>query len=183
VAAARRDGATSRGPNAEKKTGEARTFEARWPGPILNGWTPGRAHVVTVNDYLAKRDAQWIGAVFHRLGMSVGLRSSTKGAFVSTRTFPADRRAPAQTCARSPRGEAYAGRRHVRHEQRARLRLPPRQPGRRPRQRVQRGHFFRDRGRGRQHPHRRGAHPADHLRAGRGVGRQVRPVRAARARG
>jgi preprotein translocase subunit SecA len=60
-----------RGAIAEMKTGEGKTFV----GPLaayLNGLTGRGVHVVTVNDYLAKRDAQWIGAVFHRLGMSVG---------------------------------------------------------------------------------------------------------------
>ena len=52
-------------------------------------------------------------------------------------------------------------------------------------QRVQRGRYLRDRRRGRQHPHRRGAHAAHHQRPGRGVGRPVLPVRApgAAARG
>ena len=47
-------------------------------------------------------------------------------------------------------------------------------------QRVQRGPLLRDRRRGRQHPDRRGAHAADHLGPGGGIGRQVRPVRAPR---
>ena len=60
-----------RGQIAEMKTGEGKTFV----GPLaayLNGLTGRGVHVVTPNDYLAKRDAQWIGAIFHRLGMSVG---------------------------------------------------------------------------------------------------------------
>ena len=51
------------------KTGEGKTFVAPLAA-YLNGLTGRGVHVVTVNDYLAKRDAQWIGAVFHRLGMS-----------------------------------------------------------------------------------------------------------------
>jgi preprotein translocase subunit SecA len=60
-----------RGAIAEQRTGEGKTFV----GPLaayLNALVGRGVHVVTVNDYLAKRDAQWIGAVFHRLGMSVG---------------------------------------------------------------------------------------------------------------
>ena len=60
-----------RGAIAEMKTGEGKTFVAPLAA-YLNGLTGRGVHVVTVNDYLAKRDAQWIGAVFHRLGMTVG---------------------------------------------------------------------------------------------------------------
>jgi preprotein translocase subunit SecA len=60
-----------RGAIAEMKTGEGKNFVAPLAA-YLNGLTGRGVHVVTVNDYLAKRDAQWIGAVFHRLGMSVG---------------------------------------------------------------------------------------------------------------
>ncbi|HLE88808.1 MAG TPA: preprotein translocase subunit SecA [Candidatus Limnocylindria bacterium] len=56
---------------AEMKTGEGKTFVAPLAA-YLNGLTGRGVHVVTVNDYLAKRDAQWIGQVFWRLGMSVG---------------------------------------------------------------------------------------------------------------
>jgi preprotein translocase subunit SecA len=60
-----------RGSIAEMKTGEGKTFVAPLAA-YLNGLTGRGVHVVTPNDYLAKRDAQWIGAIFHRLGMSVG---------------------------------------------------------------------------------------------------------------
>jgi len=60
-----------RGAIAEMKTGEGKTFVAPLAA-YLNGLTGRGVHVVTVNDYLAKRDAQWIGEVFHGLGMSVG---------------------------------------------------------------------------------------------------------------
>ncbi len=60
-----------RGAIAEMKTGEGKTFVAPLAA-YLNGLTGRGVHVVTVNDYLAKRDAQWIGEVFHLLGMSVG---------------------------------------------------------------------------------------------------------------
>ncbi|MGI8871422.1 MAG: preprotein translocase subunit SecA [Candidatus Limnocylindria bacterium] len=60
-----------RGQIAEMKTGEGKTFVAPLAA-YLNALTGRGVHVVTVNDYLAKRDAQWIGQVFHRLGMQVG---------------------------------------------------------------------------------------------------------------
>ena len=50
-----------RGAIAEMKTGEGKTFVAPLAA-YLNGLTGRGVHVVTVNDYLAKRDAQWIGA-------------------------------------------------------------------------------------------------------------------------
>jgi preprotein translocase subunit SecA len=56
---------------AEMKTGEGKTFVATMP-LFLNA-LPGRGvHLVTVNDYLAKRDAEWNRGVFERLGMTVG---------------------------------------------------------------------------------------------------------------
>jgi len=76
-----------RGQIAEMKTGEGKTLV----GPLaayLNGLVGRGVHVVTVNDYLAKRDAQWIGAVFHRLGMSVG-SIQHEGAFVFDPDYPA----------------------------------------------------------------------------------------------
>jgi preprotein translocase subunit SecA len=55
---------------AEMKTGEGKTLVATLP-LYLNALTGKGCHLVTVNDYLAKRDAHWMGAVFQRLGMSV----------------------------------------------------------------------------------------------------------------
>jgi preprotein translocase subunit SecA len=56
---------------AEMKTGEGKTFVAPLAA-YLNSLTGRGVHVVTVNDYLAKRDAQLIGQIFNRLGVSVG---------------------------------------------------------------------------------------------------------------
>jgi len=56
---------------AEMKTGEGKTLVATLP-LYLNGITGRGAHLVTVNDYLSKRDARWNGPVFHLLGLSVG---------------------------------------------------------------------------------------------------------------
>jgi preprotein translocase subunit SecA len=56
---------------AEMKTGEGKTFVASAP-LYLNALPGGGVHLVTVNDYLAKRDAEWNRGVFERLGMTVG---------------------------------------------------------------------------------------------------------------
>ena len=57
---------------AEMKTGEGKTLVATMPA-YLNALTGRGVHVVTVNDYLARRDADWMGLVYHALGMSVGV--------------------------------------------------------------------------------------------------------------
>ncbi|HYU20266.1 MAG TPA: preprotein translocase subunit SecA [Chloroflexota bacterium] len=57
---------------AEMRTGEGKTLVATLP-VYLNALSGKGVHVVTVNDYLAKRDAQWMGPVYHALGMSVGV--------------------------------------------------------------------------------------------------------------
>lgn len=55
---------------AEQKTGEGKTLSAI-PALYLNALTGRGAHLVTVNDYLARRDAGWMGPIYHMLGMSV----------------------------------------------------------------------------------------------------------------
>jgi len=57
---------------AEMKTGEGKTLVATLP-VYLNALTGRGVHVVTVNDYLARRDAEWMGEVYRFLGMSVGI--------------------------------------------------------------------------------------------------------------
>ena len=57
---------------AEMKTGEGKTLVAVLPC-YLNALTGNGVHVVTVNDYLAKRDSQWMGKVHRYMGLSVGL--------------------------------------------------------------------------------------------------------------
>ena len=57
---------------AEMKTGEGKTLVATLP-VYLNALTGEGVHVVTVNDYLAKRDSEWMGKVYRFLGLSVGL--------------------------------------------------------------------------------------------------------------
>ena len=57
---------------AEMATGEGKTLVATLPA-YLNALTGKGVHIVTVNDYLAKRDAQWMGPLCHALGLSVGV--------------------------------------------------------------------------------------------------------------
>ncbi len=57
---------------AEMRTGEGKTLVATLP-TYLNALTGRGVHVVTVNDYLARRDARWMGAIYQMLGMSVGV--------------------------------------------------------------------------------------------------------------
>jgi preprotein translocase subunit SecA len=61
-----------RGRIAEMKTGEGKTLVATLP-VYLNALEGKGAHLVTVNDYLAKRDAQWMSVLYHALGLSVGV--------------------------------------------------------------------------------------------------------------
>jgi preprotein translocase subunit SecA len=57
---------------AEMKTGEGKTLMATLPA-YLNALTGQGVHIVTVNDYLAKRDAEWMGKIYGFLGLSVGV--------------------------------------------------------------------------------------------------------------
>ncbi len=144
---------------AEMKTGEGKTLVATLP-VYLNALAGKGVHVVTVNDYLARRDAEWMGRIYGFLGLTVGV--------IVHGLDDGQRRA------------AYAARHHLRHQQRVRLRLPARQH-----EVPAGGHGparlrLRDRRRGRQHPDRRGAHAADHLRPRR---RLLRPVPPGQRRG
>jgi len=57
---------------AEMRTGEGKTLVATLPA-YLNALTGNGVHIVTVNDYLARRDSEWMGKVYRYLGLSVGL--------------------------------------------------------------------------------------------------------------
>ncbi|CAG0947379.1 partial Protein translocase subunit SecA, partial [Anaerolineae bacterium] len=63
---------------AEMRTGEGKTLVATLP-LYLNAVLARGAHLVTVNDYLARRDAQWMGPIFHTLGLSVGILQQGEG--------------------------------------------------------------------------------------------------------
>ena len=60
---------------AEMKTGEGKTLVATLPA-YLNALTGAGVHIVTVNDYLARRDSEWMGKLYRFLGLSVGLAVS-----------------------------------------------------------------------------------------------------------
>ena len=74
--------ALHRGSVAEMKTGEGKTLVSTMPA-YLNAISGRGVHIVTVNDYLASRDAEWMGAIYRFLGLSVGL--------IQTGMSPADR--------------------------------------------------------------------------------------------
>ncbi len=62
---------------AEMRTGEGKTLVATLP-TYLNALTGEGVHVITVNDYLAKRDAEWMGKIYQFLGLSVGCLQNNK---------------------------------------------------------------------------------------------------------
>src|SRR5271167_606430 len=66
---------------AEMKTGEGKTLVATLPA-YLNALTGEGVHIVTVNDYLASRDADWMGRVYRFLGLTVGVNLSQSAADV-----------------------------------------------------------------------------------------------------
>ncbi len=142
---------------AEMKTGEGKTLVSTLPA-YLNALDGRGVHMVTVNDYLATRDAEWMGRVHRWLGLSVG-RIAADG--------------------RRPRAQAGGLRRrhHLRHQQRVRLRLPARQHDPLARAHGPARPRLRHRRRGRLHPHRRGPDAADHLGPGRRGGPALLPVR------
>src|SRR5437773_3101971 len=66
---------------AEMKTGEGKTLVASL-ALYLNALPGKGVHLVTVNDYLARRDAGWMGPIYHALGLTVGINVGTAGTFV-----------------------------------------------------------------------------------------------------
>lgn len=74
---------------AEMKTGEGKTLVATLPA-YLNGLTGEGVHVVTVNDYLARRDAEWMGQIHRFLGLSVGLIQSGMTSVERQKNYSAD---------------------------------------------------------------------------------------------
>ena len=77
-----------RGQIAEMRTGEGKTLTSTLP-TYLNALEGKGVHVVTVNDYLAKRDAVWMGEVFHKLGLTLGVIQH-EGGYIYDETFKAD---------------------------------------------------------------------------------------------
>ena len=136
-----------RGQIAEMKTGEGKTLVATLP-VYLNALKGAGVHVVTVNDYLARRDVEWMGEIYGFLGLSSGCI--------------------VHGLSDDERRKRLRRRRHLRHQQRVRLRLFARQHEVPPRRHGPAALQLRDRRRGRFDPHRRGAHAPDHLGPGRG---------------
>ncbi|MDB2360557.1 preprotein translocase subunit SecA [Porticoccaceae bacterium] len=89
----------------EMRTGEGKTLVATLAA-YLNALGGGSVHVITVNDYLAKRDAEWMAPLFSALGMSVGIIQSYQGAETPSSFFIAQsEQAESQACSRR---DAYA---------------------------------------------------------------------------
>ena len=157
---------------AEMKTGEGKTLVATLP-LYLNALTGRGAHLVTPNDYLSKCGVQWMGPIYHLLGVSVGVIQSAAanpelGSFLFDPDYPAadDRYQHLRPVSRR---EAYLaditygtnnefGFDYLRDNMVQNLD-----------ECAQRELVLRHRRRGGQHPHRRGAHAADHLGPGAGV--------------
>ncbi|TVS03019.1 MAG: preprotein translocase subunit SecA [Rhodobacteraceae bacterium] len=78
-----------RGNIAEMKTGEGKTLVATLPA-YLNALTGEGVHIVTVNDYLAKRDSEWMGKVFAKLGMRTGVVYSQQPDTEKAEAYAAD---------------------------------------------------------------------------------------------
>ena len=91
---------------AEMKTGEGKTLVATLP-MYLNALSGEGAHLVTVNDYLARRDTLWMGAIYHLLGLSIGLLQSG-GEQPAYLYDPAYRREPYPGLRPVSRRQAYA---------------------------------------------------------------------------
>jgi preprotein translocase subunit SecA len=74
---------------AEMKTGEGKTLVATLPA-VLNALTGFGVHVVTVNDYLASRDAEWMGRIYRFLGLTVGVVVARQGERAKRAAYQAD---------------------------------------------------------------------------------------------
>ena len=74
---------------AEMRTGEGKTLVATLPA-YLNALTGAGVHIITVNDYLAQRDAEWMGAIYSFLGMSTGVIISGLNNEERKRAYAAD---------------------------------------------------------------------------------------------
>ncbi len=131
---------------AEMRTGEGKTLTATLP-VFLNTLAGDSVHVVTVNDYLARRDSEWMKPIYEALGVSVAALQDGDDHATRQRKYACD----VTYGTNSEFGFDYL---RDNMSRRARALRPAR-----PR--------LRDRGRGRQHPHRRGADAADHLRPAR----------------
>ncbi len=142
---------------AEMKTGEGKTLVATLPA-YLNALTGRGVHIVTVNDYLAKYQSEWMGKVYRFLGLTVGLiihdmdKPARQKAYAADITYGTNNEMGFDYLRDNMAGDGPAG------------------------------PCFRHCGRGGLHPHRRGPDPADYLRHGGEVhpalrhGGDVRPA-------
>ena len=131
---------------SEMKTGEGKTLVATLP-VYLNALAGKGVHVVTVNDYLAKRDSEWMGQIYNFLGLTTG---------VIVHGLDDEERKKQYACDVTYGTNNELGFDYLRDNMKYRLE-----------DMVQRGHIYRDRRRGGLDPDRRGAHAADHLRPAR----------------
>ncbi len=81
--------ALNKGMIAEMRTGEGKTLVATLP-TYLNALVGKGVHVITVNDYLAKRDAEWMGRIYKFLGLSVGIIQNDMDDFERQEAYKAD---------------------------------------------------------------------------------------------
>jgi preprotein translocase subunit SecA len=137
---------------AEMKTGEGKTLVATFPA-YLNALTGRGVHIVTVNDYLARRDADWMGKVYGALGLTTGVvyapaaRGEKRTAYACDITYATNNE---------------LGFDYLRDNMKQELaQMMPARP------------CLRHRRRGRLDPDRRGAHAADHLGPVRGSQRTL----------
>ncbi len=131
---------------AEMRTGEGKTLMATLAA-YLNALPGEGVHVVTVNEYLAARDADWMRPVYAFLGLTVGVIRNAQNS---------DEKRAAYACDITYGTNNEFGFDYLRDNLAYRLE-----------DRVQRSLVLRHRRRGGFHPHRRGAHAADHLGPGR----------------
>ena len=131
---------------SEMKTGEGKTLVATLP-VYLNALAGKGVHVVTVNDYLAKRDAEWMGQIYNFLGLTVG---------TIVHGLEDDQRKAAYACDVTYGTNNELGFDYLRDNMKYRLE-----------DMVQRGHVYAIVDEVDFDPDRRGAHPADHLRPAR----------------
>jgi len=90
---------------SEMKTGEGKTLTATLP-LYLNALEGGSVHLVTVNDYLSRRDCSWMGPVFNFLGISVACLQYNGKAFIYNENFDAQNKS-SQQLIESSRKDAY----------------------------------------------------------------------------
>jgi preprotein translocase subunit SecA len=93
---------------AEMKTGEGKTYVAALSA-YLNALSGKGVHIVTVNDYLSRRDTEWLGPVFHSLGLSVAcLNNDAAYLFTPKEEVRESHHGSGEELATVPRNEAYS---------------------------------------------------------------------------